>query len=45
MTYIDQLRQLFREGAANGFYDWDLIEEIKKLARMRKMMRTLQKVL
>ena len=43
MPYIDQLRQLFKQGVHEwGYYDWELIKEIKSLSAMQRLGRKLE---
>lgn len=45
MPYIDQLRQLFKQGVHEwGYYDWELIKEIKSLSALQRLGRKLERM-
>ena len=45
MPYIDQLRQVFRDGVREtGYYNWELIKEIKNLSAMQRLGKRLERM-
>ena len=45
MPYIDQLRQLFKQGVHEwGYYDWELIKEIKNLSALQRLGKKLERM-